>query len=97
MSNCARIRDRPAPTAARTALLDAYHAGFSSAFNTIVLIGAVIALIGSIGAFALVRQRDFVPSGAPPRPPAGAHTGADTGLDSGAGTHDAGAGAPVAR
>ena len=89
------------PTAARTALLDAYHAGFSSAFNTIVLIGAVIALIGSIGAFALVRQRDFVPSGAPPRPPAGAHTGAhtgaDTGLDSGAGTHDAGAGAPVAR
>ena len=29
-------------------------------------IGAVIALVGSIGAFLLVRQRDFVPSYAPP-------------------------------
>jgi EmrB/QacA subfamily drug resistance transporter len=57
------------PTAARAALLDAYHAGFSSAFNTIVMIAAVTALIGSIGAFALVRQRDFVPSGAPLTPP----------------------------
>jgi hypothetical protein len=58
------------PTAARTALLNAYHAGFSSAFNTIMIIGAVIALIGSVGAFALVRQRDFVPSVAPTGPPA---------------------------
>jgi hypothetical protein len=58
------------PTAARSALLDAYHAGFSSAFNTIVVIGAVIALVGSIGAFTLVRQRDFVPSVAPTGPPA---------------------------
>ena len=56
------------PTAARTALLDAYHAGFSSAFNIIVVIGAAIALVGAIGAFALVRQRDFVPSGPPPAP-----------------------------
>jgi hypothetical protein len=58
------------PAAARSALLDAYHAGFSSAFNTILIIGAVIALIGSVGAFALVRQRDFVPSVAPTGPPA---------------------------
>ncbi len=58
------------PASARSALLDAYHAGFSSAFNTIMIIGAVIALIGSVGAFALVRQRDFVPSVAPSGPPA---------------------------
>jgi hypothetical protein len=48
-------------------LLDAYRSGFSSTLNTIVLIAAIIALVGSIGSFALVRQRDFVPSvGAPP-------------------------------
>jgi hypothetical protein len=57
------------PASARAALLAAYRAGFSSALNTIVIIGAVIALLGSIGAFALVRQRDFVPSGAPQTPP----------------------------
>jgi hypothetical protein len=35
-----------------------------------MIIGAVIALLGSIGAFLLVRQRDFVPSVAPTGPPA---------------------------
>lgn len=61
------------PPASRTVLLDAYHSGFSSSFNTITRISAVIALVGSIGAFALVRQRDFVPSvAAPPVPPVGA-------------------------
>jgi hypothetical protein len=54
--------------ASRTALLDAYRVGFSSTLNTIMLIGAVIAFVGSIGAFVLVRQRDFIVSG----PPAGA-------------------------
>jgi predicted MFS family arabinose efflux permease len=55
------------PASARTVLLDAYRSGFSSTLNTIVLIAAIIALVGSIGSFALVRQRDFVPSvGAPP-------------------------------
>ena len=54
----------------RAALLNAYRSGFSSSLNTIMLIGAVIALIGSIGAFALVRQRDFVPSFAPSAEPA---------------------------
>jgi hypothetical protein len=62
----------PTP-AGRTTLLTAYHVGFSATLNTIMLIGAVIALIGSVGAFALVRQRDFVPSFTPPSgPPAGA-------------------------
>jgi EmrB/QacA subfamily drug resistance transporter len=56
--------------ASRAALLNAYRSGFSASLNTIMLIGAVIALIGSIGAFALVRQRDFVPSFAPSAEPA---------------------------
>jgi predicted MFS family arabinose efflux permease len=50
------------PGPARTVLLNAYRAGFSSSLNTIVLIAGIIALVGSIGAFALVRQQDFVPS-----------------------------------
>ncbi len=56
------------PSASRDALLNAYRVGFSSSLNSIMLIGAVIALVGSIGAFVLVRQRDFVPSYAPPQP-----------------------------
>ncbi len=52
---------------ARTALLDAYRIGFSATLDHLMIIGAVIAFIGSIASFALVRQRDFVPSiGAPP-------------------------------
>ncbi len=35
-----------------------------------MVIGAAIALVGSIGAFVLVRQQDFVPSVAPTGPPA---------------------------
>jgi EmrB/QacA subfamily drug resistance transporter len=57
-------------SASRAALLDAYRVGFSSSINSIMLIGAAIALLGSIGAFTLVRQRDFVPSYAPPAEPA---------------------------
>jgi EmrB/QacA subfamily drug resistance transporter len=55
---------------ARAALLGAYRTGFSATIDTLMVIGAVIALLGSIGAFALVRQRDFVPSVAPAAPPA---------------------------
>jgi EmrB/QacA subfamily drug resistance transporter len=54
--------------ASRAALLDAYHVGFSATLNTIMVIGSVIAMVGSIAAFALVRQRDFVPSYAPTAP-----------------------------
>jgi EmrB/QacA subfamily drug resistance transporter len=53
-------------TTARQALLEAYRVGFSATLNHIMVIGAVIAFAGSIGAFALVRQRDFVPSVSPP-------------------------------
>ena len=54
------------PPAARQALLDAYHVGFSTTLNHLMNIGAVVALVGAVGGFALVRQRDFVvPTGAP--------------------------------
>ena len=56
--------------ASRAALLHAYRVGFSSSLNSIMLIGAAIAFVGCVGAFALVRQRDFVPSFAPPAAPA---------------------------
>jgi EmrB/QacA subfamily drug resistance transporter len=47
---------------ARNALLHAYQVAFSSTFDHLMVIGVVVAAIGSIGAFALVRERDFVPS-----------------------------------
>jgi EmrB/QacA subfamily drug resistance transporter len=58
--------------ASRAALLGAYRTGFSATLDTLMVIGTVIALIGSIGAFVLVRQRDFVPSVHPTGPPKGA-------------------------
>ena len=51
-------------------MLDAYRAAFSSTFDHLMLISAAVALVGSVAGFALVRQRDFVPSYAP----APAHT-----------------------
>ena len=57
--------------AARQALLDAYKVGFSSTLNHLMDIGAVVAVVGAVVGFALVRQRDFVvPTGAPSGPPA---------------------------
>jgi EmrB/QacA subfamily drug resistance transporter len=53
------------PAGPRAALLDAYRVGFSTTIDHLMVIGAVIALIGSLGAFVLVRQRDFVPSWSP--------------------------------
>ena len=57
---------------AHDALLQAYLAGFSATLNHIMIIGAVIALVGSLGSYVLIRQRDFVPSYSPTasRPPA---------------------------
>jgi EmrB/QacA subfamily drug resistance transporter len=48
------------PPAARSALLHAYHVGFSTTLNHLTIIGAVIAFVGSVSGFVLVRQRDFV-------------------------------------
>ena len=50
---------------ARAALLHAYRLGFASTFDHLMIIGVVVAAFGSICAFALVRQRDFVPSYSP--------------------------------
>jgi EmrB/QacA subfamily drug resistance transporter len=51
------------PTAAgRNALLSSYQAGFTSAFDHLMGIAAIIALVGAVGCLFLVRQKDFVPS-----------------------------------
>jgi EmrB/QacA subfamily drug resistance transporter len=55
--------------AARTALDHAYRVGFTGAFDTIALIAAVVALVGSALAFVLVRSRDFVSAGDLPTAP----------------------------
>ncbi|HVC70958.1 MAG TPA: MFS transporter [Acidimicrobiales bacterium] len=47
---------------ARTALLHAYRVGFASTLDHLMLIGVVVASVGSVCAYGLVRQRDFVPS-----------------------------------
>jgi len=64
--------------AARGALLTAYHAGFSATLNHLMDIGAVVAFVGAVCAFALVRQRDFVVPGAG-GPPSGGAAPADAG------------------
>ncbi len=46
--------------AASAALSHSYRVGFVEGFDTILLIGAAVALVGAVLAFALVRQRDFV-------------------------------------
>ncbi len=51
---------------ARAALLDAYRVGFSSTFNELMVIGAVVSFVGAVLALVLVRQKDFVPSGFAP-------------------------------
>jgi len=52
---------------ARAALLHAYRASFASTLDHLMVIGFAIAALGTVCAFALVRDRDFVPShSAPP-------------------------------
>jgi Major Facilitator Superfamily len=53
----------PVP-AARQALLQAYHVGFSTTLNHLMVIGAIVAFVGVVAAVTLVRQRDFVIPGA---------------------------------
>jgi EmrB/QacA subfamily drug resistance transporter len=65
----------PVP-AARTALLDAYHQGFSTTLNHLMVLAAIVAFVGAVGALTLVRQRDFIIPGAP-QPGQGAPQGAD--------------------
>jgi EmrB/QacA subfamily drug resistance transporter len=54
------------PAAAKPTLFHAYSIGFSTTLNHLMLISTIIALVGAILGFLLVRQRDFVaPAGAP--------------------------------
>jgi EmrB/QacA subfamily drug resistance transporter len=48
--------------AVRRALMDAYRVGFTTTFNHLMAIAAVVSLVGAVGSLVLVRQRDFVPS-----------------------------------
>ncbi len=56
--------------AVRTTLINAYQVGFTATFNHLMDIALVTALVGAVGSFFLVRQRDFVPSYEPGRTPA---------------------------
>jgi EmrB/QacA subfamily drug resistance transporter len=69
------------PVQARNALLQAYHSGFSVTLNHLMEIGAVVALVGAVCGFALVRQRDFI---VPTGPPAGGQPGGAAGSEPGA-------------
>ena len=49
----------------RNALLAAYHQGFSTTLNHLMVIAAIVAFVGAVGGLVLVRQRDFVIPGSP--------------------------------
>jgi hypothetical protein len=68
------------PLQARNALLQAYHSGFSVTLNHLMEIAAIVAFVGVVAAFALVRQRDFI---VPTGPPAAGQPGAGAGSDAG--------------
>ena len=57
-----RIANSLSP-AARTALDHSYRVGFTGAFTTIAAIAAMVALVGAVLGFVLVRTRDFVSAG----------------------------------
>ncbi len=56
-----------APPGQQAQLTTAANQAFISGFNEILLIGAIVAIIGAVAGFALVRSRDFVvaPDGEP--------------------------------
>jgi EmrB/QacA subfamily drug resistance transporter len=58
--------------AARDTLINAYRIGFTTTFNHLMGIATATAFIGAVGALALVRQRDFVPSYEPGSEPGAA-------------------------
>ena len=49
-----------APPGARAALLDAARAAFINGLDEILVVAAVVAFVGGLLAFVLVRERDFV-------------------------------------
>jgi EmrB/QacA subfamily drug resistance transporter len=54
-------------------LLHAYSIGFSGTLNHLMFIAAVVAFVGSVGGYVLVRQRDFVVPTGPGAPAAAPH------------------------
>jgi EmrB/QacA subfamily drug resistance transporter len=52
--------------AAHAVLVHSYKVAFTGAFTTIAIIAALVAIVGGVLAFALVRSRDFVASGPGP-------------------------------
>jgi EmrB/QacA subfamily drug resistance transporter len=59
------------PPAIRPQAEHAIHVAFTTAMNDILLVGGIVALVGAALGAALVRQRDFVPHGAPAQAEAG--------------------------
>jgi ABC-type thiamin/hydroxymethylpyrimidine transport system permease subunit len=55
----------PAPPGVQQQLAHAGSLAFVSGFNHILIVGGIVAGIGAILTFVLVRRRDFVESAAP--------------------------------
>src|SRR4051812_36231427 len=55
---------RAVPSAQRQHFVDAFHTGFAGALNEILVIAAILAFLGAVAGFALVRREDFVLAGA---------------------------------
>ena len=59
-----------APVHARVAVARAARDAFVSGLDRILLVAAIVAFVGAVLGFALVRRRDFVQHGAPATVPA---------------------------
>jgi hypothetical protein len=57
-----------APRQFRPVATAAIHSAFASAMNDVLLVGFIVALVGAVLAYALVRSSDFVRAGAPEHP-----------------------------
>jgi hypothetical protein len=61
---------RAVPPAAQGKVVGAAHHAFVTGFNTIAMVAVVVAAVGSVAGYALIRSRDFVGAPAPaPAPP----------------------------
>jgi hypothetical protein len=54
-----------APPAARVAIAHAARDAFVSGLNQILVVAAIVAFVGAVAGFALVRRRDFVQHASP--------------------------------
>ncbi len=87
---------RGLPAAQGRAILHAYAVGFASSLDHLVVISAVVALVGAVLSYWLVRQRDFVTAGGHEGAPSweGGGTGADGAAVPGTAVTGDGPGAP---